>query len=486
MGRRLKFNYILLSALLLLSSVIVMDCSNTILNEIKADILGLYADFQASQTSGYARLTVQFEDNSGGKIETWEWDFDNNGVIDSTGQNPTYTYNSAGEYSVRLRITANGFSNEILKEKYITVSYGPPEKIIVIDDAENPCSISAGDVNGDGDMDIVVVFDNNDDTKVGCQWLQNSDGSGFIWFDYISRNVNNRRSVFAADINGDDKVDAVTCSGGEIIWIESGGPYLVGSPSDAVSVCAADLDGDNDMDVVDAEWGSDRVALWQNANGIGTAWNYYQVAGSGSPTGAGYRNSVYAADIDGDGDNDIISLGNWEDFHSIDWWENVGTIDYWEHKHQIHDDRITGLNNKSGDHSVYVIDMDTDGDMDVVGAFAGLNAVYWWENLNGIGTSWDSHLVVNNFSEVWSIYAGDLDSDSDIDIVGVSPKTDTIAWWENANGSGTSWIQHEVDTNFEEAIGVCIADINGDGDLDIIGAEGVDTNAEIAWWDILR
>jgi hypothetical protein len=268
--------------------------------------------------------------------------------------------------------------------------------------------------------------------------------------------------------------------------MQQSGYYTVGAPSDPVSVCAADLDGDSDLDVVDAEWGSDRIVLWQNDNGAGTAWNEFEVAGYISPTSAGYRNSVTAADIDGDGDNDIISLGNWIDYHAIDWWENAGTIDLWENKHPIHLDTVSGLDNKSGDHSLVAIDMDDDGDTDIVGAFAGLNTINWWENLNGAGTSWSSHTVDNSFSEVWSVAAGDLDSDSDIDIAGVSPKTDTIAWWENVNGSATQWVRHELQNDFTEAIGVCLVDVNGDGDLDIVGAQGSATDAEIAWWDILR
>ena len=63
------------------------------------------ADFEASPTSGTAPLTVQFTDLSTGEnIYFWEWDFDNDGVIDSYEQHPEYTFRDTGYYSVSLTI----------------------------------------------------------------------------------------------------------------------------------------------------------------------------------------------------------------------------------------------------------------------------------------------------------------------------------------------------------------------------------------------
>jgi uncharacterized delta-60 repeat protein len=80
------------------------------------------ADFSGTPTSGYAPLIVQFTDASTGLITSWEWDFDNNGTVDSTEQNPSYTYASMGIYTVKLTVTGPGGSGEELKADYITVS----------------------------------------------------------------------------------------------------------------------------------------------------------------------------------------------------------------------------------------------------------------------------------------------------------------------------------------------------------------------------
>ena len=63
--------------------------------------------FEATPTSGIAPLTVKFADYSGGwsTINAWEWDFNNDGSVDSTEQNPSFTYSEPGTYSVNLTVT---------------------------------------------------------------------------------------------------------------------------------------------------------------------------------------------------------------------------------------------------------------------------------------------------------------------------------------------------------------------------------------------
>lgn len=65
------------------------------------------SDFAAQPTSGPAPLTVTFTDRSTGEAEIveWEWDFNGDGVIDSTAQNPPpYTYTTPGTYNARLLV----------------------------------------------------------------------------------------------------------------------------------------------------------------------------------------------------------------------------------------------------------------------------------------------------------------------------------------------------------------------------------------------
>jgi PKD repeat protein len=85
------------------------------------------SDFTGTPTSGEAPLTVTFSNNSSGYDQplTYEWDFDNDGTVDSTAGNPSYIYNDPGTYSVKLTVTdSDGDSNSLERTNYITVTSG--------------------------------------------------------------------------------------------------------------------------------------------------------------------------------------------------------------------------------------------------------------------------------------------------------------------------------------------------------------------------
>ena len=83
------------------------------------------ADFMADVTNGPAPLTVQFTDLSISQpnpIVSWQWDFDNDGTVDATTQNPTWTYTAFGFYSVKLTVSDGTNTASELKSNYITVT----------------------------------------------------------------------------------------------------------------------------------------------------------------------------------------------------------------------------------------------------------------------------------------------------------------------------------------------------------------------------
>jgi PKD repeat protein len=94
----------------------------------KTDYISVYtaaaAEFSASSTTGISPLAVTFTDLSTGDIDTWSWDFDNDGTEDSTEQNPLYTYTTPATYTVSLTASGLGGSDTNTKTDYMTV-YDP-------------------------------------------------------------------------------------------------------------------------------------------------------------------------------------------------------------------------------------------------------------------------------------------------------------------------------------------------------------------------
>ena len=84
------------------------------------------ADFTASPVSGDPPLTVAFVDASSGAPTAWQWDFQNDGVIDNAFQNPSFTFFAPGSYDVRLKVIGGGQSDEVVKTGLIMVSAPPP------------------------------------------------------------------------------------------------------------------------------------------------------------------------------------------------------------------------------------------------------------------------------------------------------------------------------------------------------------------------
>jgi hypothetical protein len=196
-------------------------------------------------------------------------------------------------------------------------------------------------------------------------------------------------------------------------------------------------------------------------------------------------------DLDGDGSAEVVTcvpVGGWpERLGLIHWWQRQPDGSWVQHL--LTDDFYGG-------ERVKVCDMDRDGDLDVLAvAYYGdedyspshnRNGRYaWFENVNGDASAWAQHLAGEMFWGAVDVDAGDLDGDGDIDLVGASQLTDgvyeqdgDITWFENLDGAGTLWEQHELEWD-RDAVTVRIADLDGDGDLDVIGAE----YQRILWWE---
>ena len=128
------------------------------------------ADFSADKTSGNTPLAVQFTDlSTGDGISAWAWDFNNDGNIDSTEQNPAFTYTATGTYSVKLVVTGTGGNGETTRTDFITVS-----------DVTIPAPVadfSADKTAGDAPLAVQFTDLSTGDGISAWAWDFNNDGN---------------------------------------------------------------------------------------------------------------------------------------------------------------------------------------------------------------------------------------------------------------------------------------------------------------------
>ena len=347
---------------------------------------------------------------------------------------------------------------------------------IIDSDAQTCQSLHTSDIDGDGNMDVVVVFDKGSSYH-DIVWWENTDGTGTSWLKHtIAVDIFSANQICACNIDGDGDIDVVGVGGSNVYWWQNVGgsgtswtEHVVDSTFQNVSSLSVgdyNADSHTDISIVDANMND--IYWYQNDNGSGTEWtkrsidlNYWG------------GNCLVTADIDGDWDLDVMCSSGYQD--QVKWWENANGIGTsWT----IH--TVGNVNNPA---DIYVADIDNDGHNDVAVAGNGNQEIIWWENVNGIGTSWTKHTVLVGYPGNWGMCAKDIDGDNDIDIAATSVTEDKITWWENINGLGTSWTEHPVDYTFDGPWVVYIDDIDDDGANDII-AGGNNNPYEVAWWNI--
>ncbi|MCD4827963.1 MAG: PKD domain-containing protein, partial [Candidatus Cloacimonetes bacterium] len=183
------------------------------------------AEFTADVTGGPGPLTVQFADLTfayPGPVVSWEWDFDNDGTIDSNDQNPLWTYTDAGLYTVSLTASSSDYSDTVTKQNFISVNAG----VFVFEGAEGGTDYSGAWIRDFlVDLGIDAVYSNN-------------VPSSLIGFDSVFLSLGNigqqgNSGIIPDEIMG-NAIYEYTFSGGNI-YIESstmfGGMAMFGWPN---------------------------------------------------------------------------------------------------------------------------------------------------------------------------------------------------------------------------------------------------------------
>ncbi|MGA1822402.1 MAG: FG-GAP-like repeat-containing protein [Thermoplasmatota archaeon] len=298
--------------------------------------------------------------------------------------------------------------------------------------AEDPSSVSMagyamehGDIDGDGDDDIVVS-----DTR----------NSRIIWFE-----------------NPDD------------ITAEDWNYTVIGtSVSNCYSLDVGDMDDDGDLDVVATSYSYGRMYYYENSKS-GSSWSRTQLS-----TYFRYAGRIRIADINQDGNPDIVVAPYYKYYSGLYlyWFQapsDPSSTTYWTGR---------SLGNAPYTYcypylAMDVGDFNNDGYPDVaIGAYYYYSANRVWVYLNPKSTSssWSSYTVDSSSNTPFTLSVGEYTGDSYDDIVVGTLGSDDITIYRNG-GTGTSWSEHRV-ASFTDPRGLRSVDVNGDSKTDIIAGGG--------------
>ncbi len=120
--------------------------------------------------------------------------------------------------------------------------------------------------------------------------------------------------------------------------------------------------------------------------------------------------------------------------------------------------------------------MDSDGDIDVLGASYDDDEIAWWENDGN--QNFSAHIITDNLNGALAVYARDIDDDNDIDVLAAGRLAGDILLWKNDGNQNFTEVL--VENNFTSANDVLAEDLDQDGKIDILGVSS--GNNEISWW----
>jgi hypothetical protein len=127
-----------------------------------------------------------------------------------------------------------------------------------------------------------------------------------------------------------------------------------------------------------------------------------------------------------------------------------------------------------GAHCVYATDLDSDGDLDVLTASSLDKKIAWHENLGSLNFG-SQQVISTTAGAAWSVYTADLDGDGDADVLSAGSE---LAWYENQGGGQFGSEQLIAATGFM----AYASDLDGDGDVDILSTSGLN---DIVWYENL-
>ncbi len=334
--------------------------------------------------------------------------------------------------------------------------------------------VAVGDFNGDGKRDICAgsVY------YAGPDWKMHSilaKPNAFKPAGY-----SDAFCVFAEDVNQDGRTDVIVVAmpGEESWWFENSGPgggpwkpHVVATVTSGESPDYVDLRGDGRRDLLfgyspeakNPNSPKRRMAFARPGKDPTALWSLRTFSAQDTPGSKRYAHGLGVGDVNKDGRNDVVIPQGW--------WEAPAQKDLPEwtfHEAALGEDSA----------QMFVYDFDDDGDNDVFSSSAHRFGVWWHEQT---ADGWKTHEIDKSFSQTHAVCMADINGDGLPDFVtgkrwwahgGRDPGADgpaLVVWYELGRKNGRpTWTRHQIDDDSGVGTQFEVADVNGDGLLDVV------------------
>lgn len=266
----------------------------------------------------------------------------------------------------------------------------------------------AHDFDKDGHYDLAIHGVYN--------YILKNDGAGN--FDQVQQldHGNEAENMAICDLNSDGFEDILLASYSSIQWYENlrNGQFSEKRAIDQFgwygnSTCAGDLDGNGTLDVIYTSEEYCYVYCKLNDGAGNFSERIRIMSTSSNPI------KIDASDLDLDNDDDIVVSLN----EKLVWYENTGS-NSWSDERLISNQIFNGI--------FYLTDLDNDSNTDILASDS--TGIIWFEN-TGDGQFHSAQLIGETESSAGSLYTMDLDGDGDHDLLAAMGQEGKIAWYEN-------------------------------------------------------